>query len=143
MEKRKKRSLIVWAKIITLILTAVYPLTMVCMAGAGLIYNGDSYGRELVNTGTALIVSGILMTAGAVLCLFKKKPLNIISLICTASGLILCLAMLYKLCAHADSAGWTDNYTMLPVSGMYKARILPVTVPASMTVIISLIQIKN
>lgn len=141
MEKNKKHPFLKAIKIIMLILTAVYPLTMVCMAGAGLIYNGDSYGSELVNTGTALIISGVLMTCGAVICVFKKTVMNIISLICTSSGLALCLVMLYKLCTHADNAGWTDNYTMSPVSDMYMVRILPVTVPAVLALLTAAIQI--
>ena len=44
MEKKRQNPLIIAAKAVMLALTAVYPLFMVCMSGAGLIYNKDSYG---------------------------------------------------------------------------------------------------
>ena len=144
MEKiKKKQPLLTAAKAVMLILTAVFSLTMTIMAGAGLIYNGDSYGRKLVNIGTALIISGILMTAGAVFCLFKKRLINIISIICTGSGLVLCLVMLNKLCTHADYAGWTDSITLTPISDMYASRLLPVIAPAALALVISFIQLKQ
>ena len=134
MEKNRKAPMIIALRIIIAILTAVYSLTMVCMAGAGLIYNGESYGRELVNVGIWLIVSGILMTAGAVLCFMKKRIFAVLSIVLTIVGLVLCLVMVYIICSHADSAGWADNFTMEPVSRMYRARLLPVIVPAVMVI---------
>lgn len=133
MEKKKKKTLYMGYMIIMVILTAVYSLIMVCMAGAGLIYNGESYGRELVNVGIWLIVSGILMTTGAAVSFIKKRIFSIISAVLTIAGLGICLVMIYILCTHADSAGWADNYTMEPVSRMYRERLLPVIVPAVMT----------
>ena len=73
MEKNKKKIFYNVYMIIMVLLTVIYSLIMVCMAGAGLIYNGESYGRELENAGIWLIISGILMTAGAVLSFFKKR----------------------------------------------------------------------
>ncbi len=133
MEKKKKKTLYMGYMIIMVILTAVYSLIMVCMAGAGLIYNGESYGRELVNVGIWLIVSGILMTTGAAVSFIKKRIFSIISAVLTIAGLGICLVMIYILCTHADSAGWADNYTMEPVSRMYRERLLPVIAPAVMT----------
>lgn len=130
-------------KIIMIFFTLIYPLFMTCLAGSGLIYNKSGYGDKIANTGFFLIISGLLMTAGAFLCIFTKKTINIISLACSVSGLILCLIMLYLLCIHADNAGWSDNYTMIPVSNMYKSRILPVIFPAVTAIIISLINIRN
>ena len=115
-----------------LILTAVYPLFMVTMSGAGLIYNRSSYGERLCTVGVLLIVSGITMTAGALLSLPEKRITAVLSLILTAGGLVLCLCMLSTLISHADSAGWSDNYTMEPVSGMYRRRIMPAVLPAVM-----------
>ncbi|MDE5935942.1 MAG: hypothetical protein K2G83_00840 [Ruminococcus sp.] len=126
-----------------IIFTLIYPLFMTCLAGSGLIYNKSGYGDKITNTGFFLIISGLLMTAGAFLCIFVKKTINIISLACSVSGLILCLIMLHILCTHADNAGWSDNYTMLPVSDMYKSRILPVIFPAVTAIIISFINIRN
>lgn len=134
MEKKKKKTLYTAYMVIMAILTVVYSLIMVCMAGAGLIYNGESYGRELVTVGIWLIVSGILMTSGAALSFFKKRVLSIISAVLIIVGLGICLVMVYILCNHADSAGWADSYTMEPVSQMYRERLLPVIVPAVMVI---------
>lgn len=128
---------------IMIILTLVYPLFMTCLAGMGLIYNKASYGRNMEIIGILMIISGLSMTSGAFMCLFRKKSVNIISLTCSISGLILCLAMLYLLCSHADNAGWVDNYTLNPISDMYRARILPVTIPSAISTGISISHIKQ
>lgn len=145
MEKKKKKTLYMVYVIIMVILTVVYSLIMVCLAGAGLIYNGESYGRELVTVGIWLIVSGILMTSGAALSFFKKRIFSVISAVLTIVGLGICLVMVYILCTHADSAGWADNYTMEPVSRMYRERLLPVIVPAVMVIVADIckLRIKN
>ena len=130
-------------KFIMMILTLIYPLFMTCLAGSGLIYNKSGYGKNIANIGIFLIISGLLITCGTFLCLFRKKLNNIISLSCSISGLILCMFMLYRLCNHADNAGWSDNYTMLPVSDMYKTRILPVIFPAVTAIAISIVNIKK
>lgn len=138
---KKKNIFLTVIKIIMIILTVIYSVLMVCLAGAGLIYNGDSYGSSITALGALLIVSGVLMTAGAVLCLFRKNMLNIISIFFSIGGLALCLTMLFRLTNHADSAGWSDNYNMTPVSDMYKSRILPVIAPAALSVIAALIRL--
>lgn len=130
-------------KIIMIILTLVYPFFMTCFAGMGLIYNKSSYGAKLELIGIFMIISGISMTLGAFLCLSSRKTTNIISLACSVIGLILCLAMLYMLCSHADNAGWVDNYTMNPVSDMYRTRILPVIIPSAISTGISVSHIKQ
>ena len=130
-------------KVIMLILTAVYPLMMVCLSGAGLVYNGASYGGGMETVGMLLITSGIIMTSGAILSLFRRNILSVISMICSGSGLVLCLAMLYKVVTHADAAGWSDNYTMAPVSDMYQVRILPVIIPAVLAVIIAAVHLAS
>lgn len=130
-------------RIIMIILTLVYPFFMTCLAGTGLIYNKSSYGGKMELIGIFMIISGISMTSGAFMCLFQKKSVNIISLTCSVSGLILCLAMLYLLCSHADNAGWVDNYTMNPVSDMYRTRILPVIFPSAVSTGISILHIKQ
>lgn len=128
--KKKNSPLLIVAEIIMVILTVVYSTVMVCFAGAGLIYNGESYGKKLIAVGIFLILSGLFMTSGAVLALLKKRIFLILSVVFTIIGLVVCLVMLYILCTHADYAGWTDNYTMTAVSTMYKSRILPVIAPA-------------
>lgn len=130
-------------RIIMVILTLVYPFFMTCLAGTGLIYNKSSYGGKIELIGILLITSGILMTTGSFLCFSRKKTANKISLTCSVTGLAICLLMLNFLCSHADKAGWVDNYTMEAVSGMYRARILPVIIPAVNSAIISISNIKE
>lgn len=137
---KKKNPLMLAAKAVLLLLTAIYPLFMVILSGAGLIYNHTSYGIELTYTGVFLIVSGLLMTAAAVLCMFKKSMPNLIALFCSVTGFVICMIMLNKLITHADRAGWMDNFNMTPVSDMYKIRIIPVIAPVLLTVVISLVQ---
>ncbi len=139
--KKKKSTLLLVAEIIMVILTAVYSVGMVCLAGAGLIYNGESYGKRLIFVGIFLIVSGIFMTSGAILALLNKRIFLKFSAILTIIGLTICIIMLYILCTHADHAGWTDSYTMTAVSTMYKSRILPVIVPVIMVMGIDLFKL--
>lgn len=145
MEKKRRTSsaVLTAAKVIMMCLTVVFPLFMVVLAGAGLIYNKESYGDEIEKLGVLLIISGILMTAGAVFCLFRKNLLNYISVIFSGGGLALCMTMLYKLCGHADRAGWSDPFTMTPVSDMYKARIMPSIAPAAIAIVIAVLQLLS
>ncbi len=138
---KKKKIFLTAIKIIMMILTVIYSLVMVCLAGAGLIYNGDSYGSSITALGILLIVSGVLMTVGAALCLFRKNLSNIISIFFSVGGLGLCLVMLFRLADHADRAGWSDNYNMTPVSDMYISRILPVIAPVGLAVTAALIRL--
>ncbi len=138
---KKKKIFLTAIKIIMMILTVIYSLVMVCLAGAGLIYNGDSYGSSITALGILLIVSGVLMTVGAALCLFRKNLPNIISIFFSVGGLALCLVMLFRLVDHADRAGWSDNYNMTPVSDMYISRILPVIAPVGLAVTAALIRL--
>lgn len=124
-------------KVILAVLTLIYPAFMVTMTGAGLIYNSESYGRELTQTGWLFIVSAVLMTAGCVLCILKK---NIAAIICSSSGFALCMAMLFKLVSHADAAGWSDKFTMTRISAMYIRRIAPTAAPFIICVAVALIQ---
>ena len=143
MAKRKTPLAVTLIRIIMLILTAVYPLMMVCLSGAGLIYNGNSYGGDMKKIGMLLITSGIIMISGAILSLFRKNILSVISITCNVGGLALCLTMLHKVMAHADAAGWTDNYTMSPISDMYMVRILPSIIPAAIAVILAAVNLAS
>lgn len=133
---RLKPAMIV-LKIILAVLTLIFPVFMVVMTGAGLIYNSESYGEELTRTGFLFIVSGALMAFGCLLCIIKK---NIVSLICSCGGFALCMGMLYKLVEHADAAGWSDKFTMERISVMYIQRIVPTAAPFIIAVVIALIQ---
>ncbi|MBQ8297158.1 MAG: hypothetical protein IJX77_05185 [Ruminococcus sp.] len=134
---KKKSPLMTAAKAVLIILTVIFSAAMVILSGSGLIYNADSYGRELVRVGYMLILSGVLLTLGAALVCFGK---NIAALICSVPGFALCMFMLRKLTGHADNAGWTDNFSMEPISSMYLTRILPVIAPFVLTVVIALVQ---
>lgn len=122
---------------ILIVLTLVYPVFMVIMTGSGLIYNSESNGEMITNTGIAFIVSGALMAVGTLLVCLKK---NIVPVFLSSGGFALCMVMLHRLTEHADKSGWSDKYTMEPISGMYTARILPVIIPFALTIVIALIQ---
>lgn len=143
MKNSEKKRITAAVMVIMVILTVVYSLIMPIMAGAGLLWNGDSYGSRIVNVGICLIISGFLMTAGNLLSLGRKQILYVISIIMTAVGLILCLVMIYILCSHADSAGWADNYTFEPASRMYRERLLPAAVPCIMAIAADTVKLKK
>ncbi|MBR1592785.1 MAG: hypothetical protein IJ666_07235 [Ruminococcus sp.] len=143
MEKKRKNRIIIFFKTAMLVLTLIYPCMMTILSGAGVYYNRESYGAELGNVGILLVLSGILMTLGAVLCIFRKNIINVISLVFSCSGFALCMTMLYKLCDHADRAGWSDKYTMTPVSDMYKSRIIPCIAPFVMAAAFAVIQLVS
>lgn len=136
----KASPLMTAAKVITLGLTLYFSCAVTVLSGAGLIYNRESYGSSLAAAGVFFIISALLMTIGAILCIPHKNLPNILSAVMSAAGLVLCMIMLKKLTSHADLSGWTDKYSLTPISSMYRSRILPCIVPAVLTVIISLIQ---
>ncbi|MCR4640333.1 hypothetical protein [Ruminococcus sp.] len=139
----RRSPLMTACKSIALLLSLWFSGAMTALSGAGLIYNGESYGAELKNTGIFLIISSVLMVSGAFLCLFRKKLPNILSILLAVSGLVLCLVMLSRLTDHADLSGWTDKYTLLPVSDMYMRRILPSIAPCVLTAAIAAVQLKR
>ena len=130
------------AKIILIVLTAVYPIFMVMMTGAGLISNRSSYGAVIAGYGEKLIISGTLMTAAAILCLFRKSIPNLIAPFLSSAGFALCMTMPYRLIRHAESAGWmgVGKYENLPVGDMYRVRLIPTAAPCLLTLAISVIQ---
>lgn len=138
MTEKSKKNIMFFAKIFLIMSTAVWSFFMVIMTGAGLIYNYISYGEKIMYTGIFLILSGILMTAGSIFSMFRKRILNLISVVLWCVGIVLCMVMLYRLCVHADRNGWSSN--LRPVSDMYKSRIIPVVVPFVLDLTISGIQ---
>lgn len=130
-------------KAVTALLSAIYCLFMPAMTGAGLLYNGRSYGAELSRVGALFIVAAALMSAAAVLCFFRKKTANVLAVIFSFSGASLCLAMLRKLCIHADRSGWSDKFTMEQISHMYQRRLLPCILPAVLIIAVSVIQLRR
>jgi hypothetical protein len=81
------------------------------------------------------------MTAGAVLCLFRKPAMNKLSAFLSVSGFVLCMVMLNRLTDHADASGWTNKYTLEPVSSMYDSRILPCIAPVAIATVIASVQL--
>lgn len=130
-------------KIAAMLLTLCISCAMPVLSGAGLIYNRESYGAELERTGVFLIISGAFMTIGAVLCLFRKNTANISAVIFSSGGFILCMAMLRKLAAHADKSGWSDKYTMTPISDMYRTRLIPCVIPVVLVIVAAVIQLLS
>lgn len=125
------------AKVIMLLLSLYYSCAMPILTGAGLISNRVSYGSRLAETGAFFIFAAVLMSLGAVLCLFRKKLANIISAFLSVGGLVLCMIMLKRLTDHADASGWTDKFTLEPISAMYESRLLPCIAPVVIAVVIA------
>lgn len=130
------------AKASMLVLTAIYPLFMAVLTGSGLLYNRTSYGSYVTGLAVLLIISGVAMTVGALLTLPQKSIFSFISMPLTICGFILCMVVLNRLAEISDKHGWQGygKYDGIPVSDMYKARLLPVIFPAAIALIIALIQ---
>lgn len=122
-------------------LSLYFSCAMPLLSGAGLIYNRESYGDKLTAVGVFLVISALLMTVGAFLSLIRRNLADILSVILSVSGLTTCLVMLSRLISHADRSGWTDKYSLLPISSMYRSRILPCIVPVALSVVIAVIQL--
>ena len=130
----KKRFFII-SEIILAVFTLVYPLLNVTLSGAGLIFNGNSYGIKLMICGILWIVSGLLMTSGSILCIFGK---NIPAVILSSLGFVICIAVLFIVTAHAEKYAWTmPYYNKFSVADIYRERIVPVFIPFMLANIIS------
>ena len=130
-----KKFLLIILKIILAVSTLIYPLFMVILSGAGLVFNGNSYGLKLVLCGILWIVSGLMLTSGSLLCLLKK---NIPALVLSSSGFFICTAVLFIVTAHAEKYSWNmPYYAEFTVSGMDIKRIIPTAVPFILTLLIS------
>ena len=138
---RKRSPLLTAAKAVMLVLSLWFSCAMPALTGSGLISNRASYGAEMEKTGIFFVVSAALMTAGAVLCLVRRDLPDILSVVSSLSGLALCMAMLKKLTDHADHSGWTDKYTLLPISDMYTSRIMPCIIPVLLCIVIAAVQL--
>ena len=138
--KKKQPAVMVFFKAVLMVLTAVFPVLMASLAGAGIMSHRDTYGEDVWRMGLLLLAGGLVITGGAVCCLFRRSIMNLISAVFSLSGGALVLAMILKIADHADRAGWSDKYTMAPVSDMYKVRLLPCLIPAALALIIALVQ---
>lgn len=133
-------------KILLAVLTIIYPLTMNILSGLGMFirYNGsdfavnwEKYSSQLSFWGLAMVFGGLFMTVGTILCITRK---NILSVIFSAAGFTLSGAGLLKIASHADFAGWSDKYSLAPISDMYLSRNLPIIAPFILCTAISLFQ---
>ena len=129
------------SKILLVLLTAVYPMFMVLLSGAGLLYNYQNYELKVCIIGVLLIVSSVFLTASALLCLPKNTRLNKLSVALSVSGLILCMTTLFELVNYADLNGWNRNFK--PISNMYKSRINPVFFQSLLDIIICYVQLRK
>lgn len=139
--KKKQSPLLSAAKAVGVILAFIFPGAMAIPAGAGIMSHRDSYGDELWAQGLLLLISGAAMIVGALLCISRKELPNILALVLDIPGIVLCMAMLYKIADHADRAGWSDKFTMEPISEMYKERLIPCVIPAALILVTALVQL--
>ena len=139
---RRKHPYLNAAKAVMMILTAIYPVFMVMMTGAGIFYNRSSYGSTFGNYGIILIISGAMMTAGAVLSLFRKNLPNLISTFLSAGGFAVCMAILSKLVKRAKANGWHGSgmYENVSASYTFQSRLIPCILPVALALTISLCQ---
>ena len=139
---RKKHPYLNTAKAVMLVLTAVYPMFMVMMTGAGIFYNRSSYGSFFGRLGIVLIASGAFMTAGAVLCIFRKNLTNLLSPFFSVSGFITCMYVLSRLVARAKANGWHGSgiYEEVSASYTFQTRLIPCILPVGLSVVIALCQ---
>ena len=70
--KKKQSAAMTAAKVVMLVLTAVYPLFMTLMTAAGILTHRSSYGSYVTGMAVLLIVSGVSVTTGVILALPRK-----------------------------------------------------------------------
>lgn len=137
-EKEKiTKKILVFLKVLLIASTAVYPLFMDLLSGIGWISAYGKYGSEFTVMGTVMIVSSLLMTAAAVFCLLK---FNIPAVVTETAGFAAAMTVMVKMMNIADERGWSDMYTMQPVSDMYRNRILPTVIPFVLLIITAVLQ---
>ncbi len=139
---RKQNIIMTAAKLLLIVLTAVYPFFMTMMTGIGILSKSASYGSKITFCGAALIISGASLTTAAILCLFRKSLPNLLSMCIALPSFAVCMVALCKLVSHAESAGWMGHgmYSAVPVADMYRQRIFPVILPFLLTLTIAAIQ---
>ncbi len=139
---RRRHPYLNTAKVVMLVLTLIYPMFMVMMTGAGFCMHWDSYGADFARNGIWLIFSGVLMTAGAVLCLFRKNLTNLISPFLSGGGFIICMFILQRLVKHADKRGWRGPglYDGVKASYLFQTRLIPCILPVALAITIAVCQ---
>lgn len=134
---KKRAPMMTALRAILVVLTCIYPLFMVVMTSVGLLFNAESYGAKVRNIAIVFLVSAIFSGAGLVLVLIKR---NIASIASNVIGLILCMISLAQLRSHADAKGWSNRFTLEPISNMYARRIFPVIVPFILALVVAAAQ---
>ncbi|MBR4627477.1 MAG: hypothetical protein IKO47_07250 [Ruminococcus sp.] len=139
---RRKHPYLNTAKAVMIVLTLIYPMFMVMMTGAGIILHRDVHGAAFGRCGVWLIVSGVMMTAGTVLCMFRKSITNLISPFLSGGGFLLCMYILTKLVKRADANGWRGPgiYEGVTMSYLFKSRLIPCILPVALAVTVALCQ---
>lgn len=138
----KQKPLMTAAKVLLIILTAVYPFFMTIMTGIGILSKSENYGRTISGYASALVVSGAVLTLASVLCLFRKSLPNLLSMIISVPGFAICITALFRLADHAEKSGWMGHgvYALVPVADMYRQRIFPVILPFLLGLFIAAVQ---
>lgn len=139
---KKQHPVMTAAKLLLIVLTAVYPLFMTMMTGIGILSKSSSYGRSISLCGAVLVLSGAALTAAAILCIFRKSLPNLLAMCIAVPSFAVCMAAIFRLVSHAENAGWMGRgmYSAVPVADMYRQRIFPVILPFLLTLIIAAVQ---
>ena len=58
---RKQKPIMTAAKLLLIMLTAVYPFFMTMMTGIGILSKSESYGSKITFCGAAFVISGAAM----------------------------------------------------------------------------------
>ena len=137
-----------WPKILKITLAvlllasaAVYPGFMAMMSASGWVYNvrEGNYPEVFRSFAGWMYAGGGLLCIGALLAVLSMKPKRWIlapaALGCAGSGLAASLSSLYRFTAYADQHFSGIGDSMQPVSDLYRDRLLPVILPAVLTVI--------
>lgn len=135
-EKITKRILL-FLKVLLIASTAVYPLFMDLLSGIGWIFTYGTYGSEFTVMGTVMVISSGLMTVAVVLCMIKR---NISAVVTETIGFAAAMTVMVKMMNIADERGWSDMFTMQPVSDMYRNRILPTVIPFVLLIAAAVLQ---
>ncbi len=83
---------------------------------------GENWPPDFVGYGQMMIAASVLLTAAAVLVLFRR---NWIALGIGTAGIVLCLIPLFRVAAYAAESGFYSRIMDMPVDKMYYIEILP------------------
>lgn len=92
---------------------------------------GENWPADFVGYGQMMIIAVVLLTAAAVLVLFRR---NWIALGVSAAGTVLCLIPLVRVASYAADSGFYSRLMDMPADRLYYMEILPtLLVPVCVT----------